>query len=119
MTRPIGVKSLNGSNGGRPVITNPYTMPSPLQPLTISVYPSAGERATASVAMVLPAPGRFSTMTACPRSSPIRSPTARVTRSGVLPGGKPTTIFTGLAGNCAAAGSAIAKPASAAPSMRE
>ena len=36
---------------------------------TSSVWPSAGARATVSVARLLAAPGRFSTMNGCPRRS--------------------------------------------------
>src|SRR3954451_24811342 len=54
-------------------------------------------------------PGRFSTLTGCPRARASLSETARATMSPTPPGGNATTSCTGLVGQvCADAGGAIA-----------
>src|SRR5437763_9496954 len=53
--------------------------------------------------MVVPAPGRFSTMTGCPSRWPSFWPTRRPSASDDPPGAKGTTSFTGLAGYGASA----------------
>src|SRR5690349_17466291 len=63
-----------------------------------SVYPSGAAFATASAAMLPPAPGRFSTMTGCPSDFASGSASARATTSGWPPGAKGTTILTGRDG---------------------
>src|SRR4051812_43584126 len=63
-----------------------------------SVYPSGADLATASAAMLPPAPGRFSTTTGCPRARPSGSASDRATTSGWPPGAKGTTIRSGFVG---------------------
>src|SRR5262245_46736317 len=57
-----------------------------------------GARMTASVAMLVPAPGRFSMMNCWPRRSVSHWPIRRAVMSTDPPGGKPTTIRTGRVG---------------------
>jgi hypothetical protein len=52
-----------------------------------SVYPSGRARETCSAPMLPPAPGRFSTMTDWPRTSPSFAAIGRAERSVVPPGG--------------------------------
>src|SRR5580765_506732 len=52
--------------------------------------------------MLPPAPGRLSATTATPRSFAISSAMSRVRKSPEPPGGKPTTMRIGLAGNACA-----------------
>ena len=52
-----------------------------------TVYPSAGDFATASFAMFPPAPGRFSATTATPSSFASSSAATRVRKSPEPPGG--------------------------------
>src|SRR2546422_314677 len=66
--------------------------------LPISVYPSGACLATYSVAMLPPAPGRFSTMTGCPSTGCRRSAIRRASRSFEPPGGSDTMMRTGRAG---------------------
>src|SRR5258705_5528251 len=66
-----------------------------------SVWPSGGAFATNSVAIVPPAPGRFSTMNDCPSESVRRCANRRATTSMPPPAAKPTrmrTVFAGYAG---------------------
>src|SRR5690242_18309160 len=63
-----------------------------------SVYPSGADFATASAAMLPPAPARFSTTTGAPSARPRGPAMARATTSGWPPGAKGTTSFTGWAG---------------------
>jgi hypothetical protein len=58
-----------------------------------TVLPSGAARATASVAIRVPAPGRFSTTTEVLRSRPIWSAIKRATMSTPPPGGNGTTIL--------------------------
>ena len=55
--------------------------------------PSGALRATASAAMLPPAPGRFSITTGWPSSGAICSASSRAVMSAAPPGGKGTTIF--------------------------
>src|SRR5689334_13558544 len=67
------------------------------------------------------APGRLSTITCLPSPAAIFGWMMRATRSVAPPGGKPTIIRTGLAGNsCAVAGSARSRaaPSAANPLFR-
>ena len=63
-----------------------------------SVWPSAGARMTASVAMLVAAPGRFSTMTCWPSRSDSHCATRRAPISAGPPAGKPTIKCTGRVG---------------------
>src|SRR5262245_25221733 len=63
-----------------------------------SVYPSGGDRTTASVAIAVAAPGRFSTTNCCFNRSDSACAGIRADKSARPPGGKPTSIFTGLLG---------------------
>ena len=60
-----------------------------------SVCPSGALRATASAAMLPPAPGRFSITTGWPSSGAIRSASSRAVMSAAPPGGKGTTMLQG------------------------
>src|SRR5688572_18826775 len=69
-----------------------------------TVWPSAGERATTSVPMMVLAPGRFSTTTLWPNALPKGTDNARATTSFDPPAGNGTTSRTTLDGKgCAAA----------------
>src|SRR6185369_6514109 len=62
--------------------------------------------------MLVPAPGRLSTTTLCPITSPIAGPMTRATRSRMAPGADGTTMRTGRLGKsrtCAQA-KALARP---------
>jgi hypothetical protein len=63
-----------------------------------SVYPSGAALTTFSVAMLLAAPGRSSTINGWPRRSPSHWPIKRAMMSAELPAGKPTTNRTFLVG---------------------
>src|SRR5882672_4778940 len=78
-----------------------------------SVYPSAGDLATASWPIVVAAPGRFSTMTGCPSWVASACVTIRVAMSGAPAGAEGTITRIGLDGNWAAAGHATRPSASA------
>ncbi len=78
---------------------------------TSIVYPSAGALATALAPARPPTPGRFSTITGCPIRGGSFSERMRAKRSIPPPGGKGTTIVSGLDGKacaCAAIGRARA-----------
>src|SRR6266571_5145038 len=62
-----------------------------------SVYPSGADLATYSFAMLVPAPGRFSTTTCWPRSSESFEASRRALMSTPPPGVKPTRSLTGIA----------------------
>src|SRR5687768_5521277 len=64
----------------------------------MSEYPSGGALASRSVAMVPPAPGRFSTMTDWPSASARRCAYMRVAMSMPPPAAKPTMMRMGLVG---------------------
>jgi hypothetical protein len=64
----------------------------------MSVYPSAGDFATASAAIMPLAPGRFSTTTDCPRASVSFCAMILAATSVPPPAAKPTSIFTGRSG---------------------
>src|SRR5262245_56813011 len=57
-----------------------------------------GARTTASVAMLVPAPSRFSTSNDWPSRAASHSPTMCASRSIPLPAGKPTKMRTGRVG---------------------
>jgi len=67
-----------------------------------SVPPSGAARATDSVPMIVPAPGRFSVTIATPCARPTCSASSRATMSPAPPGGSGTTILM-LCVACAAA----------------
>ena len=56
------------------------------------------QRTTASVAILVPAPGRFSTMNCWPSRSESHWPIRRATMSAPPPAGKPTMMRTGRDG---------------------
>jgi len=64
----------------------------------MSVWPSGGALATACIAMIVAAPGRFSTITGCPSGGERPAAIARASRSPGPPGAKGEMIFTALAG---------------------
>ena len=77
-----------------------------------SVCPSGALRATASPAMLPPAPGRLSIITVWPSSGPMRSATRRAVISAAPAGGKGTTRRKGRVGKpCARAMAGAARPA--------
>ena len=83
------------------------------EPLARKVSPSAALRRTATVAMLPPAPGRFSTTTGWPSTGVRAFASARARTSVAAPGGKATTMRTGRSGQeCART---IAGVASTAP----
>ena len=57
-----------------------------------------GEHVPRSAAMLLPAPGRFSTTICCPSAGPSRWPMTRAAMSAADAGGKPTTTRITFAG---------------------
>src|ERR1700730_16290574 len=63
-------------------------------PTTSTVLPSGGACETASVAITVPPPGRFSMTTEMPRSRPICSPRRRAQMSAVPPAGNGLTILS-------------------------
>jgi hypothetical protein len=67
-------------------------------PISSSVWPSGGARTTASVAVLLDAPGRFSTTKGWPSRSVNHSLISRARMSFGPPATKPTTKRTGRAG---------------------
>src|SRR5688500_18655891 len=64
------------------------------------VWPSLGDVATCSAAMLLAAPARLSTITNWPSASDRFWLIARATTSVAPPAGTPTTQRTGFAGYC-------------------
>src|SRR4029077_4389062 len=100
--RDTGWRSRKGSYGsdlnrcGAVVIT--------LESLMRTVRPSGGDLAVRSAAVVLPAPGRFST-TNCWPSAPLHfAARMRASVSGLPPGARPTRTRTGFCGQaCASA----------------
>jgi hypothetical protein len=64
----------------------------------MSVWPSGALRATASVPIVPPDPGRFSTITEAPSAFPSSSPTSRPSVSPVPPAASGTMILIGFDG---------------------
>ena len=65
-----------------------------------NVWPSGADFATAWTPMDPPPPGRLSTKTCAPITSPMRCPTMRPTVSTPLPGEEATMSRTGRAGYC-------------------
>jgi len=63
-----------------------------------SEYPLGAARTTASVAILLPAPGRFSTMNGWPSRSDSQCASRRAMISGEVPAGRPTITLTERAG---------------------
>ena len=106
-----GVKSLIGSK-----LTFWYRLGFAVKLLDVasSVYPSPGERAACSMPILPPAPGLFSTTTACPSRSPRRPAMVRTTTSTPTPGGNGTMILTGRFGQPVSV-CACAKGVSSAP----
>ncbi len=92
----IGAKSLKGSY----LTLSPSRMAftSSDKDEKSSVVPSAAERATASVAMIAFAPGRFSTITGWPSATLMSCAMTRAMTSVGPPAANPTRTFTGLDG---------------------
>src|ERR1051325_11065301 len=86
--------------------------------ITSSVYPSGALRAIISVAVLLPAPGLFSTMTGWPSRSDTYWPISRPRMSAGPPGGKPETMWIGGDGQVSARASRDASGSAAAPAVR-
>ena len=82
-----------------------------------SVCPSGADWLRASAATLLPAPKRFSTVTACFHCSDHFCASKRAAMSGTPPGVKPTKIFTGFCGNVVWA-VAVPKPPVIAPKRK-
>src|SRR5882762_3408328 len=105
---PTGLKSFRGS---KDISRRNAGLITKLGNTTSSVWPSAGERATSSVPMMVLPPGRFSTTTVCPRPFAMCTATTRLVMSAVPPGGNGTTMrsdFEGKVCACAAPISAAA-----------
>jgi hypothetical protein len=98
-TTMIGVKSFSGSAAGFSCVSFATAM---LEVPKNSVCPSAGARATDAAAIMVAAPGRFSTTTGCFHAFDSASARWRATMSVAPPVGKPTTTVTGLLGNASA-----------------
>src|SRR5712691_13425728 len=82
--------------------------------LKSSVYPSGADLATYSFAILVPAPGRFSTIACWPRSSESLDASSRALMSTPPPGLNPTTSRSGRLGKgCARAAAPCAASASA------
>jgi hypothetical protein len=78
-----------------------------------SVAPSAGARAVSSPAMVLDAPGRFSTTTVCLSEGANLSASTRARMSVPPPGEAPTRMRIGLSGYVGSAPAGVAASAGA------
>jgi hypothetical protein len=74
-----------------------------VKPAIRNVWPSAGARATSSVPITVPAPGRLSTTTLWPNAFVSGGASARAATSTDPEGGNGTTIRKGFEGNCASA----------------
>src|SRR5258706_9449190 len=99
---PTALKSFKGSND---ISRRNAGLITKLGNTTSSVWPSAGERATTSVPMMVLPPGRFSTTTVCPRPFARCTASTRLVMSAVPPGGNGTTMrsdFDGKVCACAA-----------------
>ncbi len=94
-TMMTGAKSPIGSKGSLP--NSPGFMAKELLTMS-SVYPSAGDFATNSAAILPLAPGRFSTTTVWPTRLPSSWPSRRASASVPPPGGNVTMRWIGLAG---------------------
>src|SRR3954468_13132881 len=93
----------------------PGLMPNGPLGQAVSVYPSGGAFFAASVPMMPPAPGFFSTRNVWPMDFVNESATRRATMSVAEPGVNATMILTGLVGyDCA-----DATPATASANARE
>src|SRR3954471_4147175 len=110
-----GARSLAGSNGSFGYITRLVATGTP--PTRI-VWPSASERTTASMPMLVPAPGRFSTSTGWPRPSDSGADSARARMSTVPPAAAGTTRRTGFDGKPCANASVVKRTSVAAISFR-
>src|SRR5882672_1412376 len=98
---PTGLKSFRGS---KDISRRNAGLITKLGNTTSSVWPSAGERATTSVPMMVLPPGRFSTTTVCPRPFAMCTARMRLVMSAVPPGGNGTTMRSDFEGNvCACA----------------
>ena len=86
--------------------------------LSSRVCPSGAALATASAAMLPPAPGLFSTMTVRPSAGPMLTASERASVSVEPPAGAPTRMRTGALPICARAWVASVNDASAAGVMR-
>ena len=92
---PTARKSFSGSND---MFVRSSGLMMKLGNTTRSVWPSAGERTTASAPMIVLPPGRFSMTTDWPRLFARCSPSRRADRSAAPPGGKGTTMRNCLDG---------------------
>src|SRR5262249_20651837 len=97
--RATATKSFAGSYGNFDRSTEFERKVKPTMP---TVWPSAGERATASVPMIVFAPGRFSTTTPWPSALLKGCAIARATTSFDPPAGNGTTSRTTLDGKLCA-----------------
>src|SRR5882762_11562619 len=108
---PTALKSFKGAND---ISRRNAGLITKLGNTTSSVWPSAGERATTSVPMMVLPPGRFSTTTVCPRPFAMCTARMRLVMSAVPPGGNGTTMRSDFEGNVCA----CAAPISAAAAIR-
>ena len=92
---PTAVRSLSGSKLS---LSRCGAIACPVLVATSRVWPSAGALAVRSAAIVLDAPGRFSTMKLPLRPSAIFSASRRAMMSVPPPALAPTMILTGLVG---------------------
>ena len=99
-TSAIGVRSLIGSKLS---LMRCGAIACPVLVATSSVWPSCVALAVTSAAMVLDAPGRFSTTKGCLNASLNFSASMRATISVPPPADAPTITFTGLVGYCVCA----------------
>jgi hypothetical protein len=82
------------------------------------VWPSGAALATISAAIVVPAPGRFSTITCWPRLFVISAAVVRANVSVAPPGANGTSMRIGLFGKLCACAVALSRPAANKPALR-
>src|SRR5882672_3223627 len=102
---PTGLKSFRGS---KDISRRNAGLITKLGNTTSSVWPSAGERATSSVPMMVLPPGRFSTTTVWPRPFAMCIASTRLVMSAVPPGGNGTTMRSDFEGKVCACAAPIA-----------
>jgi hypothetical protein len=107
-TQVSAVKSFTGSKGS---VGYSVALMAWLVKLISSVLPSGAALATASAAMLPPAPGLFSTMTVRPSAGPMLTASERASVSVEPPAGAPTRMRTGALPICARAAAAKASAA--------
>ena len=99
MSCETGTRSFAGSNGSLRYKLGPMARPAGV---SSTVVPSGADFATTSAPMLLPAPGRFSTMTGCAKPSLSLGEKARAIVSTAPPAANGTTMRSSLPGNACA-----------------